>query len=642
MLIVRRVTFAALSMTALGSFAFAAGPVPANLSEAPALAERVRAGQLPPVAQRVGAEPQVVKPHERVGKYGGTLRSALRGGADHNAILRLIGNQGLVRWNQQMTGVEPNLAKSWTVSPDGREFTFSLRKGARWSDGAPFTADDVLFSMNDLTLNREFNASIPGRYVNGGQPAKVEKIDDQTVRFTFAQPYGRFLTELATPLGQHPTLYQKAYCGQFHPAHGDKAKIDEQVKARNLRDWAALLRQNCGDIEIPARWGNPARPTMDPWVIVEPYRGGATRVVMQRNPYFWQVDTAGNQLPYIDSLTLPVISDVETILLRVISGDIDFQARHTSNINNKPVLSENRQRGNFELFDLAETNANAAGLWFNLTHKDPKLRELFRKRDFRIAVSHAINRQEIADSVYLGQAEPHQAGPLPDHPLFNERLATQFLKHDVATANKLLDSLGFTRKDAQGFRLWPDGKRLFLQSEFAVNNPEQGDVLNLIKRDLAVVGIELNVSGIERALFYDRAAKNDHEIHITIFPGGRDPETELRAIVAEHSLDSRQSLEWQKWYESRGRNGEEPTPSMKQRMELLDSWRATADKEKADAIFRQILALAAEEFEVVGTVRVLAGPGIRNRRLVNVPNPMIQAWTWPTPGPSLPQQYFYQ
>ncbi|MGL5117265.1 MAG: ABC transporter substrate-binding protein, partial [Beijerinckiaceae bacterium] len=542
----------------------------------------------------------------------------------------------------QMTDVAPALAKSWDVSADGRVYTFKLRDGVRWSDGKPFTSEDVTFSMNEVTLNKDANPATPARYVNGGQPVKVEAVDATTVRFTFQQPYGRFLFELATPLGQHPTLYQKAYCGQFHPNFGDKTKIEEQVKTRNLKDWAALLRQNCGDIEIPARWGNPDRPTMDPWLIVEPYRGGATRVVMQRNPYFWQVDTAGNQLPYIDSLTLPIISDVEAIMLRTMAGDIDFQARHISNISNKPVLSENKARGNYELFDLSVTNANGGGLWFNLTHKDAKTRELFRNKNFRIAFSHAINRAEIAESVFLGQAEAYQTGPFADHPLHNKQLSTQFLALDKAKSNKMLDDLGFNRKDAQGMRLWPDGKRLFFTADFAVNNPEQGDILNLIKRDLAAVGVDIGVNAIERSLFYDRAAKNDHEIQISIFSGGRDPEVELRAVIAEHNLDSRQSLEWQKWYESRGRQGEEPTASMKKRMEILDLWRATADKPKADAMFKEILQLAADEFEVIGTVRVLSEPGVRNKRLKNVPEPMIQAWTYPTPGPTLPQQYFYE
>ncbi|MGL5139330.1 MAG: ABC transporter substrate-binding protein, partial [Beijerinckiaceae bacterium] len=311
-------------------------------------------------------------------------------------------------------------------------------------------------------------------------------------------------------------------------------------------------------------------------------------------------------------------------------------------ISNNPVLSENKARGNYELFDLSVTNANGGGLWFNLTHKDAKTRELFRNKNFRIAFSHAINRAEIAESVFLGQAEAYQTGPFADHPLHNKQLSTQFLALDKAKSNKMLDDLGFNRKDAQGMRLWPDGKRLFFTADFAVNNPEQGDILNLIKRDLAAVGVDIGVNAIERSLFYDRAAKNDHEIQISIFSGGRDPEVELRAVIAEHNLDSRQSLEWQKWYESRGRQGEEPTASMKKRMEILDLWRATADKPKADAMFKEILQLAADEFEVIGTVRVLSEPGVRNKRLKNVPEPMIQAWTYPTPGPTLPQQYFYE
>jgi peptide/nickel transport system substrate-binding protein len=630
------VAVAALACSPLAAHAQAAK------GEAPALAQRVAAKTLPPVAERVGAEPLVIKPVEKVGKYGGTMRSALRGGADHNAILRLVGNQGLVRWSMDMTGIEPNIAKSWTVSDDAKVYTFSLRKGARWSDGTPFTADDVLFSMNDLTFNRDFNPAIPARYTPGGQPAKVEKLDDFTVRFTFATPYGGFLRELATPLGQHPTLYQKAYCGQFHPTHGKADVIADEIKKGNHKDWSALLRQRCGDIEIPARWGNPDRPTMDPWLIREPYRGGATRVFMERNPYFWQVDTAGNQLPYLDSLTLPIISDVETIVLRTISGEIDLQLRHVTNNANRPVFAENAKKADIHVMEMRETNANAGGLWINHTVKNPQLRELFRNKQFRIALSHAINRSEIAESVFLGAAEPYQVGPFSEHPLHNKQLSYQYLEFDPKKANAILDQIGLTRKDANGFRLWPDGKRIFISADFGVNNPDQGDILNLVKRDFAAIGIDLGVNGIERSLFYERAQKNDHEVHISIVSGGVDPELELRGVIAEHSLDSRQSLEWQKWYESRGKAGEEPTPSMKKRCELLDQWRGTARKEDADRIFREILQLAADEFEIIGTVRVKGQPGVRKNRLRNVVEPMVLAWTYPTPGPALPQQFFYE
>jgi peptide/nickel transport system substrate-binding protein len=620
----------------------AAQAQPQTLREAPALAARATRGEIPPVAQRVGAEPMVVRPHERVGRYGGTIRVALRGGGDHNAILRIVGNQGLVRWNLTMTDVEPNVAQSWEVSPDARQYTFRLRRGMRWSDGTPFTADDVVFSMNDMTLNREFYPATPGRFTVGGAPVRVEKLDDHTVRFTFAAPAGRLLQELAVPLGQHPTLFQRAYCSQFHPAYAPAERIAEQVRAGGFRDWAALMRSRCGDIEVPARWQNPQRPTLDPWVITEGYTGGATRVVMQRNPFFWQVDTEGNQLPYVDTIQFPIISDMETILLRAISGDLDLQVRHIDNVQNRPVLHENRERGRYELVELSSTSASTVAFYFNLTNRDPRLRELFRNREFRIAVSHAVNRQEIIDSVYLGQGVPYQVGPVPEHPLHNAQLGTQFLRHDPAEANRRLDAIGLTRRDAQRFRLWPDGRRVFFTIDAPVSNPDALDALALIKRDLAAVGIDIGINAVERALFYDRANRNEHDVGFTLAPGGLDPFEELRSIVAEHPLDSRQSLEWQKWYESGGRLGEEPTASMRRRFELLDRWRATADRAAADAIFREILQIAADEFEVVGIVRPRGSPGIRNRRLRNVPSPMINAWTFATPGSTLVQQYFYE
>jgi peptide/nickel transport system substrate-binding protein len=637
----RRDILGAAGATLLATTASHAQTLPAGSKEAPALAARVQRGELPPLAERVGAEPLVVTPHQTVGRHGGTIRAALRGGGDHNAILRLVGNQGLVRWNLAMSEVEPCVAKSWTVSEDATTFTFSLRRGMRWSDGKPFTADDVLFSCNDLLFNRDFTPTPPARYVNAGRPMTVEKLDDATVRFTFAAPNGRFLQELATPLGQHPVLYQKAFCSQFHPAYADAAQLQAQVQQSGLRDWTALLRQRCGDIEIPARWQNQARPNLDPWTIVEPYTGGATRVTLQRNPYFWQVDTAGNQLPYVDGLVLPVISDIETILLRAMSGELDLQLRHIIQVQNRPVMEENKARGRYEIVDLLSTQANVCALWFNHTAKDQRLRQLFRNKDFRIAVSHALNRSEIIESVYLGQAEPYQVGPVPQHPYHNVQLGTQYLEYNKAAAMRMLDGIGLTRKDAQGFRLWPDGRRVFFTADVSVSSPDQLDAANLIKRDLAAVGLELGINTVERSLFYERAQRNDHEIGITAVSGGLDPLQELRAVVAEHSLDSRQSLEWQKWFESGGRLGEEPTESMKRRFALLTKWRETGRAEEQERLFREMLQEAADAFEIIGIGRPLGVPGIRAAKLRNVPSPMIDSWSYPTPGATLPQQYFY-
>ncbi len=232
----------ALSMT--GSSASAAAA-----KEAPQLAALVKDGKLPPLAERLPQNPMVVKPWEKIGTYGGTLRRGLRGSSDHNGILRMVGNQGLVRWNMDFTAVLPNLAEKWEVNADASQFTFHLLKGAKWSDGHPFTADDVVFAIEDVVKNKELYSATPAQIQVGGKAVVVEKIDDYTVKFTFAAPNALYLENLATPLGQHPTLFAKHYCSKFLPKYN--TNLDADVKAASVSSWTELFRAKCGDIEIP-------------------------------------------------------------------------------------------------------------------------------------------------------------------------------------------------------------------------------------------------------------------------------------------------------------------------------------------------------------------------------------------------------
>ena len=295
-----------------------------------------------------------------------------------------------MRWNPTYTEVVPNVAEILR-GQRGRDrvFTFNLRDGMKWSDGKPFTADDILFNVNDLVLNADY-APTPTRYMAGGEPMKVEKVDDYTVKFTFAEPYGDFLAELASPLGQHPVLYAKHYCQQFHPTYAEE--IDETVMADNAAgDWRNLFQQKCGDIEIPSRWGNAERPTLDPWVAIEPYTGGATRVVMERNPYFWQVDAEGNQLPYIDRSVAPIAQDVESLILQVdrrrhrLRPAPPRRAGEPAGAGREP--REGRLRASSRRPRSAASNMV---INLNLTSKNKALRELFNKKDFRVALSLGI------------------------------------------------------------------------------------------------------------------------------------------------------------------------------------------------------------------------------------------------------------
>jgi peptide/nickel transport system substrate-binding protein len=606
--------------------------------EAPSLAQLAKDGKLPPLKDRLPANPLVIQV-EKVGKYGGALRRGLRGSSDHNGILRMVGNQGLVRWNLAFTEVLPNVAEKWEVSADSTEFTFYLRKGMKWSDGKPFTADDVVFSIEDCAKNTELYKSTPTQLVIGGKPATATKVDDATVKIAFAGPYALFLEQLATPLGQHPTLFAKHYCSQFHPKYNPN--LAEQVKAANMSDWPTLFRGKCGDIEIPSRWGNADKPTLDPWVIKEPYTGGATRVVMERNPYFWQVDTAGNQLPYVDRVSFSISQDVESLMLDAISGRIDIQDRHIDTLQNKPTLSQNAQKGGYRLLELVSSSAQQVQIYLNITHKDPKMREMFANKEFRQALSLGINRPEIIDLVYLGQSEPYQTGPRPGHPWYHEKLARQFTEFNQAQANSILDKLGYQKKDAQGFRLRPDGQKVFFSIDVIPTlYPDSVDTLELVKRHWAEIGVDIKVNTIERALYYTRGDNNDHDAAVWPGPGGLDPMLDPRDYFAQHTQGSRYAIPWTQWYVSGGKDGQEPPESQKQRMKLFDEARATADPAKRGAAMKQLFDLTADAFETIGVCLGVNSFGIVKTNLQNVPAKTPNSWSWPNPGPALPQQFF--
>lgn len=624
---------AALSLAARSALAQVAK------GEAPDFVKLSGEGKLPKLADRLPANPMVVNV-EKVGKYGGSLRRGLRGSSDHNGILRLVGNQGLVRWNLEFTSVLPNVAEKWEVNATSTEFTFSLRKGMKWSDGKPFTADDVVFSIEDCAKNSELYKSVPSALVINGKPGRAEKINETTVKFTFDSPYALFLEMMATPLGQYPTLFCKHYASQFHPKYNPN--VAELAKAANLSNWADLFRARNGDIEIPARWGNAEKPVLDPWVIKDAYTGGATRVVMERNPYFWQVDQAGNQLPYIDRLAFNISQDVESLMLDAISGRLDIQERHIDTLQNKPTLSQNMQKGGYRLVELIASSSQQVQIYLNITHKNPQMREMFANKEFRQALSLGINRKEIIDIVYLGQSQPWQAGPRPGHPWEHKQLSTQFTDHDPKKAGEILDRLGYNKKDAQGFRLRPDGQKVFFAIDVIPTlYPDAVDTLELVKRHWADIGVDIKVNTIERALYYTRGDSNDHDAAVWPGPGGLDPMLDPRDYFAQHPQGSRYAIPWTQWYVSNGKDGQEPPESQKKRMKLFNDALATADLAKRGQIMKEVCDLAADAFETIGVCLAVNTFGVVKNNLNNVPQKYPNAWTWPNPGPALPQQFFF-
>lgn len=218
---------------------------PAKYNEAPMLAQLVKEGKLPPVEQRLPEEPLVYKPVHEIGKYGGTWRAGFTGPADGQNIDRIV-HDHLIYWDTAVTKVVPHIAKGWDISDGGRTFTFYLRKGMKWSDGAPFTADDIMFWYEDMYLNEELNPIKAAWMSAGGKPGVVEKVDDYTVRFRFEVPYYTFLETVAslevaghfTRGGEAMGLFApKHYMKQFHPKYTDRAELERKAKEAKFDNW---------------------------------------------------------------------------------------------------------------------------------------------------------------------------------------------------------------------------------------------------------------------------------------------------------------------------------------------------------------------------------------------------------------------
>ena len=608
--------------------------------EAPMLGELVKAGTLPPVAQRVPKNPEVIAPVERVGKYGGTWRMGLLGGADTNLLGRTLGYENLVRWNPEWTAILPNVAAAVQPSPDGKAFTFMLREGMRWSDGEPFGADDIVFWHDDILFNKELTPS------PGNNPPTIEKLDDHTVRFSFPQPGGLYLQNQARPGYNDAVLYPAHYLKQFHKKYADPARLEQLSKENNAETWVKLFQLKGGTVPgtpYDAHWSNPELPTLNAWKITVPY-GADTRVIAERNPYYWKVDTAGNQLPYLDKVVYEIFQDAQTMVLKAANGEIDMQDRSIVTNQNKAVFVDNQEKGQYHFFETIPDSSNTAAIYPNWTHKDPVMRQIIQNKDFRVGLSYAINRQEIVDTVYVGQGTPYQVASRPESKFYDEEFAKQFTAHDPARANQHLDKV-MPQKDGEGFRLRPDGKRFTLVVESATANTDMNDILQLLQQHAKVVGLDIQPKVEDRSLLWTR--KNASDVDAMMWTGDAGLYEELNPSRYFPQFDgSHFAVAWAYWYNKQARPPtppEEPPDIVKKQMALYDQVLATVDNEKRDDLMRELLAIAKEQFYIIGTVLPANGYGIVKNNFHNVPATMFATGsTYPNPGPTNPPQYFIE
>jgi peptide/nickel transport system substrate-binding protein len=598
-------------------------------AEAPALAAQVKEGKLPALAARMPKTPLVIKPGERLGTYGGVWRSALRGTNDQSYLRRLVSYDSLVRYDAEAKRIIPNLAESWTISPDDKSYTFKLREGIKWSDGANFTSDDIMYwyaaKVKKLT---------DGNRLDVGTCAP-QAVNANTVKFDCAKPYGMLLDNLAGPGGDELLSFPQHFMKQFHQDTANAENLKKMMADTKIVKWENLFALR-GD-----SYKTAGKPTLAAWRVLEPYTG--TRVIFERNPYYWKIDTAGNQLPYLDRVSFEVAQDNEVLLLKGLNGEFDFHARHFNTLANKAVVFQNKERGKYDIVDMITTDANYMAIHLNLSHADPARRALFAKKDLRIGLSHAINRKEIIDLVFLGAGVPWQSAPRKESPFYHERLATQYTEYSVAKANEFLDKAG-APKDASGQRM-VDGKPLAIRVSVRADRPEMQQSLQLIQKHWAAVGVKLDLDVSERSLFRQRFNGNQHDAAADdVEVGGADFMSNPDNYVPMDNT-SYFGTGWYYWLD--GRRGDakahiEPPAAVKRAHELYVQAGQISEPVTRVRLIREMLDIAADQFYSIGIAKPTDFYGVVSRKMRNVPRKQIDSYSLAFPGPYAPEQFFIQ
>jgi peptide/nickel transport system substrate-binding protein len=626
---------AAILLPAIPAFAQAAP------KEAPALAEAVASGALPPVNERLPRNPMVVEPYQSVGQYGGDLRTALVGGGSLNMMHRYQGYEPLVRYTPDFTGVIPNVAESYEANEDASAYTFKLREGHKWSDGHPFTTDDIMFFYEDVMMNAELTPAPQGhlRSPNGDQ-AVFEKIDDATFRIVFSQPNGLLPLRLAWANDDRTTRTPRHYLEQFHIKYNPNA--DQIAKDQGLTGWVQLFQIKSGISVDGEIFKNKDMPTLYGWKILQPLGESAEYAISDRNPYYFKVDTQGNQLPYIDRVTYAVVADNEVLLLKALQGEIDVIDQWIATPANRAVLYDGQEAGNYGFYTTTSTEPNEMVFQLNLTHPDPVKRALFQNKDFRIAMSHAIDRQAIIDTVLIGQGAPAQPSIRPEDPLYNEQLATQYVEFDVAKANEMLDTI-IPEKDGEGYRLMENGQRLTMIFEIDQVRQVFVDSFQLVLPMLRAVGIDAQMRTMDRSLWEVRVRQGgEYDATVHKFGGNSG----ISAILDPryffpNTTEAFYAKGWQIWYnDPASPDAVEPPEATKRQFELYNEVRQTGDQARQQELMKEIIQIAADQFYVFGVTLPLNGYGVVSNRIKNLRETMPNSWGYPTPAPTNPEQYF--
>lgn len=576
---------------------------------------------LPSVADRLPAEPLVLIPNQDIGTYGGTMNSlakALESGTSDMLSWRHV---NLVRFSDDLETIIPSVSKSYSWNDDYTELTFELRKGHKWSDGAPFTAEDVVFWYEANKKHPELYSSVQQLWMFDGEPMKVEALDDITVKFSFAVSNPNFLTFLASTWRQ-PFL-PKHFMAEAHIDFNENA--NEVAKERGFDSWIEHFQfLACGsdwkDCPTPLMRDadGPTIPTLESFITVVENQTERKYVA---NPYFFMIDTAGNQLPYPSRWYETFTRDREITNLKAIQGEFDLKASGLELVD-YPLLFDNQDKGDYKV-SLASTGAGSHMTYtMNFAHKDEVLREVLNNVTFRQALSLAINRSEVNELVYLGQGKPAQWLPADhnSHSLVTEEDQQHMAAFDPVKANEMLDSIGLTEKDGEGIRLMSDGRPLVLRLDFPAQ-AGPAEVHELVRDYWAAIGVRLELKEVSTEVFRAQAEAGNHDIAVW-GGGGNDAVGVVKGLENSRMAPpfrEGHAVEWAKWLETDGAAGIEPTADAKRVYEVVDSlYYSPIGSDKHQDLVREMVDLHKDNTWLIGVVGDVPDPLLVRNRVGNV------------------------
>ncbi len=612
-----------------------------GFSESPDLAAMVKAGKLPPLAERLPVRPAVIEPADSIGKYGGAMVSPATVPNSRGWDTLLMRLETLFKFDTDLQTVQPNVAEGFELSDDAKVLTITLREGMKWSDGAPLTTDDIEFFYERILTNKDITPSPDRRWYAGGELVKFKRIDDYTFQWIFAAPNPSFVMKLANA-AVLSGLVPKHHMGQFDPTINPNAEA--LAKEAGFDSWVSQFQNQFlvysnywysdGDI-------TPGQPTIGTHVFASVDSAG--NKTFTRNPYFFKVDADGQQLPYVNELRRLLVTNLEAQDLGGIAG------RYThygwGSLANYTTYKKNEEAGGFNTRLVTYYRGNEFAFSFNVNHADPIKREVFGELKFRQAMSVAIDRDRINKLVYFGRATPRQASPVPQDSFYEDWMGKHYAQFDRDLANQLLDEMGLSERDSDGFRLGPDGKPFTVQMVQAPPEPAWAKIIELVTEDWNAVGVKTNQKLIEAGLWRQQRDAGSLDVpgwgYAVHSAGVWSGASANMSQFAPHFGYG--ALEWAAWLDSNGERGVEPPKAVQAAAEEYKRFLSvTPDNPAYDEAAKAVFAGQLEGMYSIGTVGLPPQPLLISKEARNGPkdgdvwDSVFHQWTQ-----FLPEQFWF-